>query len=506
MKKILLFWLLLAAIPFAFCQNDLKRGPDIWLRADRSSESRSWSDVSGNGRDGVWSKFTEDRDGGLINFNPSYRVERENGLIFSDLPVLHSQATVLIVYQIDDPSREYGLWSLRLSEEKSIGLTSHRIIGDNSEISYADLSEKGTIINSLSQSWKSNASAALLQVGVNGEFDFEGKIAEFIYFNSTLPDEELFRWASYLAVKYGVTLHQSPYYDSDGTIVWDYDRQKEHSFSISGLGHDSGFGLEQRQTYACDGKMVIGLGRYSPTNRGNKETMQDGDYIMFGSKTESSLEQDEIYTAQGERLVSYGNIMMQATGMNSAAYSSFLQVDASGWEGPYENYYLLIDRSGSGNFSSGEIEYYQPLRVAEGILYYEDIHWDTDGNGKDIFCFAYVDSENTENEIRNYVQKNGNRNGRHSDDENFPGFEGSETSRYVLYPNPTAGHYTLKVHYPEARPLVVKIYTADGKLMKSFTGEGQSDYEFDDYVSTKGHYLFEIESGSEKKSLKMIVH
>ncbi len=62
----------------------------------------------------------------------------------------------------------------------------------------------------------------------------------------------------------------------------------------------------------------------------------------------------------------------------------------------FENYrngksYLIIDRTGTGNFDSDSVEYYPTDELDEGRykMIFNNIFWDKDGNGKDMFTFGY---------------------------------------------------------------------------------------------------------------------
>ena len=56
------------------------------------------------------------------------------------------------------------------------------------------------------------------------------------------------------------------------------------------------------------------------------------------------------------------------------------------------NAYLIIDRSGSGNFDDEDLEYIKPSRYdsQRNKLLFNNIYWDTDGNGSDVFSFGCV--------------------------------------------------------------------------------------------------------------------
>ena len=53
--------------------------------------------------------------------------------------------------------------------------------------------------------------------------------------------------------------------------------------------------------------------------------------------------------------------------------------------------YLVIDRSGTGNFSSSDVEYIPSDELDElrKKIIFNNVFWDTDANGKDVFTFGY---------------------------------------------------------------------------------------------------------------------
>lgn len=56
--------------------------------------------------------------------------------------------------------------------------------------------------------------------------------------------------------------------------------------------------------------------------------------------------------------------------------------------------YLVIDRSGTGDFSSGNVEYIpcDELDESRYKVIFNNVFWDSDGNGKDVFTFGYKQS------------------------------------------------------------------------------------------------------------------
>ncbi|MBQ3732489.1 MAG: T9SS type A sorting domain-containing protein, partial [Bacteroidales bacterium] len=73
-------------------------------------------------------------------------------------------------------------------------------------------------------------------------------------------------------------------------------------------------------------------------------------------------------------------------------------------------------------------------------------------------------------------------------------------------PNPNHGNFTVEIAYPEAQDVTVTVYDSDGRLLFAMNGKGQQAYRFENSVPTAGHYLIDITSDSEHKTLKMVVN
>jgi hypothetical protein len=78
--------------------------------------------------------------------------------------------------------------------------------------------------------------------------------------------------------------------------------------------------------------------------------------------------------------------------------------------------------------------------------------------------------------------------------------------QYRLLPNPNHGNFTVEIAYPEAQDVTVTVYDSDGRLLFTMNGKGQQAYRFENSVPTAGHYLIDITSDSEHKTLKMVVN
>jgi hypothetical protein len=515
--------------------------PAAWLRADSATlGASSWLDVSGNGINATPSSGSMPATFSRMNFNKSFEV---NGETFTlPLGVNDSrQSDVIVVYETYDTVNENALWQVRLDTAKRIGQTTQRILNDNGQITYDTANRLKPVINYLAQSWRTpEVCAPALTLCTADSLPLNGRIAEALYFDHRISDTAVIQWISYLAVKYGVTLAKTDYLDSRRNVVWNYTDYPDYSASIAGLGRDDSVGLYQKQTYFADNQIIVwiaGESNDSPlqteNNEDNPAFIADGDFIVFGMDGVLPAV-SEIYTQSGETYGVVGRSMAQVTG-GAHTYNTFILLDtasvetrliASLQEGPV----LLIDRSGTGDFPAGEIEQILCTGMDNaGHYIYRDIHWDTDLNGRDFFCFAVTmpDTMGTPKALavngsgdNGTVQDNEMHNGRRDainrvstkgnyaiSSKSLTDYKSSlQIPHYKLSPNPNHGNFTVEIAYPEAQDVVVTVYDADGRLLSTMDGKGQRSYRFEGTVQTAGHYLVEIASTFERKTLKMVVN
>lgn len=126
------------------------------------------------------------------------------------------------------------------------------------------------------------------QVSVNS-MDFEGIMSEFIHYNRDLTDTEMDRVNSYLAIKYGTTLYQTPiqnYIASDGTTTpWNAATNTGYNSNITGIGRDDNSALNQKQSKSVNaqGVVTVGHGTIATTNLANTNNFAaNNSFLMFG--------------------------------------------------------------------------------------------------------------------------------------------------------------------------------------------------------------------------------
>lgn len=122
-----------------------------------------------------------------------------------------------------------------------------------------------------------------------GGFYYSGLMGDIIVYDKALTAGEQQRTESYLAIKYGVTMNQTPatdYLGTDGSVIWNATTNSTYRYSITGIGRDDLEGLNQKQSRNVDTtrlRIAIGLGSIAETNIDNTNSFAtDKSYLIWG--------------------------------------------------------------------------------------------------------------------------------------------------------------------------------------------------------------------------------
>lgn len=118
-------------------------------------------------------------------------------------------------------------------------------------------------------------------------FFWQGNISEVIVYDRVLSDAERQSVESYLAIKYGITLNQTPgtdYLSSNGTTYWSSSANGIYNKRITGIGRDDSTALNTKQSLSVDtGFVTLALGTgVALTNEANANTISnDRSFFVF---------------------------------------------------------------------------------------------------------------------------------------------------------------------------------------------------------------------------------
>lgn len=507
MKRIntILIILIVTIVPHVGAQTIT---PLLWLRADSTSvNGNMWQDISGNNYHAVFSSHTIPTVDSLVNYNLSFYFEAETILRIPQLQTTESENSFIVVYQLNrSDSTENPLWQMQTDSSHFLGLTTQRILNDQTTIRYGEDNVQGPIVNSLSQLWRKNGMSDTLicrgQVGSNDTATFNGCVAEIVVLpiGSDYTDSNLIAWYSYLAVKYGVTLKETSYLSSGNKVIWCYDSLQQYSQAICGIGRDDAFGLYQKQSTMNGTGLSIAIDSVANSNTLNIAVIANDNFLMVGCDIDSFRTATDLYLDNDLTVSRYGDGLVKVTGNDFLQNSTVLQMNDLEWQDSLLNYVLLIDRSGTGEYALENVEFIFPSEVDtnRNMLFFNDIYWDVDRNGQDVFCFAPLSIEDLSLLITPRGSMLPNNSGR-----NKP--PTLQNGNITLYPNPNDGHFVLEATYPIETQLLVRIYSVDGKVVKTMECTSASYHRVEGTLAGKGQYLLEIISNEERNVVKMVV-
>lgn len=117
---------------------------------------------------------------------------------------------------------------------------------------------------------------------------FTGHVGELIiYGNGSITAAERNKVDAYLAIKYGITLHNSNNYTtSQNVVVWDAAANSSYYNNVAGIGYDLVSALHQKQSRSqhtfSNNQVIIGLGDIAETNAANPNSLSDGQFLLWG--------------------------------------------------------------------------------------------------------------------------------------------------------------------------------------------------------------------------------
>jgi hypothetical protein len=304
-----------------------------------------------------------------------------------------------------------------------------------------------------------------------------GLISEFMLYEKILNEEDIARIETYLALKYGITLEKN-YLNARGKTVWNREKDKFYSNHIAGIARDDLSTLYQKQStsYNNSEHLIIGVNKIVQSNSENNGEINNGDYLVWGDNgqpfTLNLIGED----GDGKIILPQKKWLMKCSGSNTNTISTELQIDTKPLVTQHfskDSFCLIIDRSGSGEFSSENCTCVMPDSISStGIAIFKNLFWNTDGSGKEFFTFGFKAQESKE-------LKNSTATG---------------VLLFQVYPNPVSdGHYKITVRLNKPMDVKVVISDANQKLVDSKKGNGGASYSFSGYIhAAAGAYTVKL--------------
>ena len=127
----------------------------------------------------------------------------------------------------------------------------------------------------------------------------DGNIGDLVMYDATLTVIQRRRIATYLAVKYGITLDNTAggtngdYENSNGVTIWDASDYSTYHNDVAGIGRDDASCFAQKQSSSINSGeiLTIGLGNVATSNLNNLNHFDDdGDFLLWGNDGGSTLQ------------------------------------------------------------------------------------------------------------------------------------------------------------------------------------------------------------------------
>lgn len=340
----------------------------------------------------------------LINYNPAFRFDGEDDYLEYNGKIKDiSNATVFTIFRSEnDTVKETEVWGM-YGEDSALGLTTKTIVSSKMQSGYEGVIPGSVVLHVFTETNSSNNNNngnpnSILNVGVikkaSANRYFKGEIGEIIAFDKRLKGDNRAIVESTLALRYGITLNRGEDYKlAKNRIVWNADENNDYSFNITGIGRDNSADLYQKQSTSSNepGLLIIGVDSIVKSNTENNGKIKNRQFLVWGDNN-APLREGKDNNPEGKVPMLQRKWLMKATGNKSDEINTQLVIDANklfGGLGAKEDYSLIIDRSGNGDFETQDCSYISPSELsAEGILKFDNILWDVDGSGKDVFSIS----------------------------------------------------------------------------------------------------------------------
>jgi len=391
MKRTFSLLIILLLPLFYINAQDNSNAPAFWYKVQADSISNEiWKDLSGNDRNIILPDGNNDSIH-FINFNPARKLKHQS--TFGYIPYNadgKSEFVFMMVFQPADTA-EMGLITSKNTLKRYFSLSSQRAIGPDSLVHQFSEGNLLPQLATVKQVWEDakekseNAYLSFLEgITDEGSIGFSGYIAEIILFDQPLSFLESLQWETYLAIKYGISLHSKNYVSSSEMVLWDFEEFEKYGNRITGLGRDDVFQLIQQKSINVQDTSALLKFEL------NDNSIEDQNFWLFGDDDKSLSAQkgtgkDSILTILDRRWLN------STKGIQANKIATSLSLDYKQLPNDSLGFWLVLDRSGQSNYAVDALEYIEPDSITkDSIANYNDVKWDSDGSETDNFTFAKI--------------------------------------------------------------------------------------------------------------------
>jgi hypothetical protein len=359
--------------------------PFFWIKSKGNSDAYYWENVTK--KEAKIPANTQ--KGSDFNFNPSILFNQSKDSIILPLGTESKRKqTIFMVYKVKDSLKEQLLWTID-DTKKTLSAATNKRLADLKKYNYQSYPEKIKPHNANIHFFQQNitdsvAKPAVLTIGLKSRFEklppeeFNGNISEILVYNRVLSGVENQKVASYLAIKYGISLSQfeiKNYLNSAGQTIWDIEKHKGFESSITGLGRDDTSGLLQPK-----GSNMIDSGLLTFELKSKTNTIPDNYFVFWSDNGKNLLIKKQ---EQGEPLGIDRQWQLDFSGSKDLSLDWTFDPKFIKGTLPADSYYwLFIDHSGKGTFDENNSEYIKLSSTSsKEKLVLKDFNWDSQKQG-----------------------------------------------------------------------------------------------------------------------------
>lgn len=385
-----LIFINLSASNLVFSQQKVLPGavedPSFWIKTRNNADAYYWESLTN--KEGKIS--AKKQTGATFNFNPSIVFDTAQDSLILPLGVESKRRqTLFMVYKVKDSLKEQFLWTIN-DPQKTLSVATNKRLVDLKRYSYQSYQEKIKPHKANIHFFQQNitdsvAKLSSLTIGQKSKFEklppeeFKGNISEILVYNRVLSGKETQKVASYLGIKYGISLSQfesKNYLNSQGETIWDIDQHKNFDSSITGVGRDDASGLLQLKSSNMieEGFLTMELKSKSGTIPNN--------YFAFWSDNGKNLLVKK--QEQGEPIGIAREWQLDFTNPSDLGLDWSLNPNFIKGTFPKDTYYwLLVDYSGKGTYDEKDSQYVRLTSTSSTEkLVLNDFNWDKQKSGK----------------------------------------------------------------------------------------------------------------------------
>ncbi|NRB48377.1 MAG: T9SS type A sorting domain-containing protein [Saprospiraceae bacterium] len=312
------------------------------------------------------------------------------------------KSTIVSLYQAQDTFQEQIIWRLAKPGLPGLVLSTHRL-GDVDDGRYFN-SPSQKVLHPLlhtyvqHQNTKRASVVSEWHIGQAGEMTnlpvtpFTGNLPVLLIYDRVLSKLEQLRVNSHLALQYGISLPSTDYVNAAGKIIWNFKDNQDFPYRITGIAHDPISGLNQKRSSSQMSRqnlLELSAGPWTLTNAANNTELPSGASLIWSDNGERlRFVQEDART--GTPTLLERKWLMDVRG-GGEQVTTTLRLHVRNLEKllkPNEELWLAVDQSGSGNFDYASTKYYAVSKAEGEIFTYDDIPWDLDQLGKDVFSLA----------------------------------------------------------------------------------------------------------------------